>query len=271
MSEILQDITSPALIPAIEANLAEEMATFGRNLPGAELHEDAELLWFSTGLPKSGLNCVLRTQFTAGNIDAKIDALVAHFQERQVPISWSIGPSTQPANLGRYLKAHGFRHIRDGTGMAVDLQALHEDVATPAGLTIEEIVDTEMLQQWFPVSVRGFSSTEDIVQLYYDTYVHAGFGKGLPWRHYLGSLNGTPVAIASLLLHAGVAGVFGVATVPEARRQGIGAAMTLTPLREARALGYRIGILSPSEMGLGVYVRLGFQEYCKMSYYKSGS
>jgi GNAT superfamily N-acetyltransferase len=269
MSEILQDITSPALIPAMEANFAEEMATFGRNLPGAELHEDPEVQWFITGVPHSGFNGVLRTHFTdEGDIDAKIDALVEQFKARQVPMSWGIGPSTRPAGLGSYLTAHGFTHIHDGTGMATDLERLNEEIATPPGFTLQEIVDEGMLKEWFPVSMRGFHSPEDIVQLYYDAYVHAGFGRNLPWHHYLGRLNDEPVAISSLLLHAGVAGVYGVATIPEARRQGIGAAMTLAPLCKARSLGYRIGILSPSEMGLGVYVRLGFQKYCTMSYYK---
>ena len=46
-----------------------------------------------------------------------------------------------------------------------------------------------------------------------------------------------------------------------------GTTLTLAPLREARAMGYRIGLLDSSNMGLGVYRRLGFQEYCKMSYY----
>ena len=52
---------------------------------------------------------------------------------------------------------------------------------------------------------------------------------------------------------------------PEARQQGIGTALTLEPLREARETGYRIGILHPSEMGVGVYGRLGFEECCKLS------
>ena len=50
MDEILQKLSTPAIIAAIEANLAEEMATFGRYFPGAELHEGEEVRWFSTGL-----------------------------------------------------------------------------------------------------------------------------------------------------------------------------------------------------------------------------
>jgi hypothetical protein len=43
--------------------------------------------------------------------------------------------------------------------------------------------------------------------------------------------------------------------------------MTLALLREAQAQGYRAGILQATEMGFGVYSRIGFHEYCKFGIY----
>lgn len=61
--------------------------------------------------------------------------------------------------------------------------------------------------------------------------------------------------------------IYEVATAKEARHQGIGTAVTCTPLLHARELGYRVGTLMASEMGIGVYTRLGFRPVCTFSVY----
>jgi ribosomal protein S18 acetylase RimI-like enzyme len=148
--------------------------------------------------------------------------------------------------------------------MAVDLLAFEEDSASPAGLTIPTVGDEGALAQWVSAAVIGFEMPETGEGPCFDLF--AGVGFDLPLRNYLGLLGGEAVAASQLFLAADVAGIYCVATVPEARRQGIGTAMTLASLREARAMGYRIGILQSSEMGLGLYRGLGFEECCKLSY-----
>ena len=76
----------------------------------------------------------------------------------------------------------------------------------------------------------------------------------------MGRINDKPVACTMLFNGAGVASVFGVATVPEARGQGIGAAITLLAYQEARRLGYRHGVLFASDLGAPVYRRIGFRD-----------
>ena len=89
----------------------------------------------------------------------------------------------------------------------------------------------------------------------------------LPFRNYLALLNGQPVGTSQLFLSAGVAGIYNVTCIPEARGQGIGAALTLAPLLYAREIEYHIGILQASELGYRVYRRLGFQDFGQLSVY----
>jgi predicted acetyltransferase len=100
-----------------------------------------------------------------------------------------------------------------------------------------------------------------------DFFLSVSLEARFPVHCYLAWLDGEAVATSYVILAAGVAGIYGVVTVPEARRQGIGAAITLAPLREARALGYRVAILHASEMGFSVYHRIGFREYCRIGSY----
>lgn len=268
MSNIIQSPGSPGLIEAIDANLSEEMAYFGRGLPHGELHETPELLWFFTG--QSGPNGVLRTRLASDTreyVEAKIAQIISFFKARQASFDWSIGPTTRPANFAAFLQARGFTYDNYSTGMAVDLLSINEDIPVNRELVITEIEDSETLKILRSIEIKGFGSSPETAQKYYATYISAGFGTGKPWHHYLGWLHGEPVAMASLLFHAGVAGIYGVATTPEARRQGAGAAMTLHTLHQAREQGYRVAVLTPTDMSIAIYRRLGFQEYCKIHHY----
>jgi predicted acetyltransferase len=151
--------------------------------------------------------------------------------------------------------------------MAIDLRKLNESIFVNADLVITEIEDLDSLKILRSIEISGFGASETAAQNYYEAYANTGFGEGTPWHHYIGWLHGQPVAIASLLFHAGVAGIYGVTTIPQCRRQGVAAAITLHALHEACRRGYRIAILSPTEMSYALYRRIGFQEYCSLMHF----
>ncbi|GAC1403755.1 MAG: hypothetical protein NVS4B12_08520 [Ktedonobacteraceae bacterium] len=268
MSEILQELGTPALQEAMEANFAEEMMCIGRVLPGGAVQEGPELWWFYTG--RLHLNGVTRTHLAYEDdayIDGKITEVRHYFTARNTPTHWAVSPATHPVHLATHLQAHGFAKVGEDITMAIDLQSMNEAIHAPSTLVIQEVEDAETLKIHSTISMRGFDATPEGAQTYYESYVANGFGKGKPWHHYVAWLRDTPVAISSLLLHAGIAGIYGVATLDEVRKQGIGAAVTRHAMREARALDYRIAMLAPSSIGLNMYRQLGFQEVGMTYYY----
>jgi ribosomal protein S18 acetylase RimI-like enzyme len=262
------DVSDAAMLEAMEDNMNEEVGCFGRGLPGAELYQDAELSWFITGRPH--LNGVLRTrlrQEDADYVNAVIARTQQHFLERNVAINWPLGPLTRPSNLDAYLLTHGFALRHEDIGMAINVQAVQEQKSTPPTFFTREVEDRKALKQWLSVAMQSFGTSWEGAQTYYKNYVRLGFGAGMPWRHYIGYLQDKPVAVASLLLHAGIAGIYGVATIPGARRKGAGTAITRHALREASRQGYHVAVLAPSEMGLEMYRHIGFQKYCQIRHY----
>ncbi len=185
--DAVSNFSRQALVTAIEAsNVSRFYSLFGR-LPGAEVHEDPELLWVMSGVPNALFNAVLRSQLPAGEVDGKIGAILAPFARRRVPMYWYTGPSTRPLDLGRRLEVHGLSHVENAPGMAVDLRAPREDPSAPTGLVIQQVRDPESLALW----VRIFASPED-VDICLDVYGHLGVGPGSPFRHYVGLLVAVP-------------------------------------------------------------------------------
>ena len=265
MQTILSDFAVLTLVGAIKANWADFYSYLGRS-PRAEFFVGQYLTWFLTGIPDSFLNVVLRTQLPSGHTGEIIDEALAHFRLRNVKwLSWWAETDPQRMDLDRHLVTHGLTFKEGGTGMAADLMALNEDLCTPAGLTIIPVEDKATLKQWIHVTSLGFGIPGHGEKRWFDLLNDLGFE--MPARSYLAFLKKQPVGTSQLFLSAGVAGIYNVTCLPELRQQGIGAAITLAPLLDARRMGYRISILQASHLGYKVYRRLGFQEYSKLNNY----
>jgi GNAT superfamily N-acetyltransferase len=267
MSDILLDGSPDSLVAAMEANLPAFLPMLGRL---GEYHEDKPpgVKRSITGIAYALLNSIMDAQLTPGNVAAAIDAVTSDARGRNVPLLWWIGPSSRPADLISHLEAHGFARDDEVPGMAADLDELNENLSVAEGVSFRLAEEHADQQDWCRTMAAGFevpASATYVVDSWIELLSAADRATTLP---YLAYLDGRPVATCLLFLAAGVAGIYSVATIPEARRKGIGAYVTLQPLLQARAMGYRFGILQASQMGLPVYRSLGFREYCTISIYR---
>ena len=262
---MLTNLTKASFITAIEENLFVLFPLLDQ-WSELEFLDTPEMLWTLTKIPFPLFNSVSRAILAPDNVDIAIDAAVSRCKTNNVPMMWWIGPSTQPADLGDKLIDRGF-HQYDNSGMAVDLEVLPENPEYPDDLVIKLVDSDEDLETWCRVLCEAFGMPDFVGTAFFNFTRRLGYETQRPYTCYLGSINGEAVATASLLLGAGVAGIYNVATLESARRKGIGAAMTIKPLLDARTNGYRVGILHSSEMGFNMYSGLGFQEYCKISQY----
>jgi ribosomal protein S18 acetylase RimI-like enzyme len=150
--------------------------------------------------------------------------------------------------------------------MAADIRHI---TAQPDGgaLAVEPVLDAATMAIWSRVLCNAFGAPHAFGDAFSDLAEAVGLGPSARFRHFLGYLNGEPVATCSLYLGAGVAGVYDVGTLPERRRRGVGAAITRAAIVDAAASGYRMAILHSSASGAAMYRGLGFADVCAIGQY----
>lgn len=267
MDMIIKEVTHATLLTAsYEYFRAYEL--FCASAPHGEVHETPELSWGISGVLSPYMNSVVRTRLNPDtDVDKCIETILTQARKRSVPLGWFLLPGTEPTDMASKLEAHGFKHDGDEAGMAVDLQTLPDSVPAQENLKIVEVLDIPTLETWITTWGESYNANEAKRQSRFSFRASMGLDVKLRYRSYLAYLDDLPVATSELFLGAGVASVVWVGTIPSARRQGFGAAITLAPLLEARRLGYRIGALTASPMGFPVYLKLGFKEFCRIPGY----
>lgn len=252
------ELTPDVFTRAIEANLYETFVFLGSSI-GEVIKADGTVAFF-TGLPIPMFNGVVSPQFTTGNADTYIDFFIDQARIRGVPMMWQVGPSSEPFDVGDRLTAHGFVPGGEVPSMAVDLLTLDQE-APPEGVFIRKILDLDHLRTAVTIMCDVFGIPQTFLDALLTMVAAGGTSEGAAMVHYAAWIDGEMVSVSTVAYASGVAGIYNVATLESYRRRGIGRAITLAPLLDARSRGCRIGILQSSDMGLSTYRKLGFQRY----------
>jgi len=265
MDDILTDLSALALARAVQANLYAFFRFFSRS-PNLEFSESGATYRWHTPVRHPWFNGVLVSQPPSKDAKRLIAETVAYFQQRDVDVfTWWLEPDLDVSAWEVPLSTRGFHYTADTPGMAVELSALSEPPQPLPNLEIQPVTSQAELRTWATTFGAGYGLDIDTTTAY--SGLIASLGVDLPLRYYLGYLNDKPVSASTLFLGAGVAGIYNVGTLPEARGMGIGTQITVKPLLEARQMGYQVGILQSSTMGFNVYRRLGFQHLVDMGHY----
>lgn len=267
MRDILGDLSDTRLVKTvIRANWENYHYCLGRS-PSVELSIGKYLTWLVTNMPDHFMNLVVCTEVPPDGIEELIGNAIHHFRDLNIKkLSWLTEEGLPALQVKQCLEAQGLTFNESfAIEMAADLTRLREDVAAPARLKIVMVEGDEVLRHWIHVASVGFRVPPEFENTWYEFFAETACIS--PFRTYLAFLNGIPIATSQLFTSAGVAGIYNVTCLPEARGQGVGTAIVLAPLFAARELGYRVAILQASSMGYNVYRRLGFQDFGKLSLY----
>lgn len=250
-----------AAAAALEANFAQLIRWYASR-PGGEVVEAADVTICCTGVPFRSVNCAVEIDLDPATADERIAEVGAWFDERGHPWRWLVGPSSRPDDLGERLARAGYEPNRGSVGMALDLDGFVPETPPP-GVEIVTVDDLAGLAAWESIQRTALDLDETRTRAWGDAQDRA-LSADVPLHDWIAFLDGVPVASAALFVAGGVAGIYNVATVPEARGRGIGRAVTAAALAEAVRRGERTAVLGASELGYPVYRRLGFRDVSYM-------
>jgi ribosomal protein S18 acetylase RimI-like enzyme len=221
---------------------------------GGELVQRNDV-WFIHSHPElgPGLNfaCHIRSD---RDIEKLVDEANAWFERHHIAPHFRVSPLTRPANLDQILEQRGFTCTEKETQMV--LAGGDTEPPTNSRVNIETIQAHE-LECWVEIQSRGFGFHPSPMSftMARATFEHSGN------TLYIARLAGEPVAASVLVEWAGVQGIYGVATLPNARGQGIATALMRRMICDARARS-DAPVCLQAETASGTqrwYERLGFR------------
>jgi predicted GNAT family acetyltransferase len=126
--------------------------------------------------------------------------------------------------------------------------------SVPGGVDVARVTDPEVLAALVDVEVASFGTDRSIAER-----LLAPSQLSFPnVRLYAAIVDGRPVAQAYTNTVDGAVGIFGVATLPEYRRRGIGAAITAFSIHDVRDEA-NLAWLQTTEAGRPLYEAMGFR------------
>jgi ribosomal protein S18 acetylase RimI-like enzyme len=179
-----------------------------------------------------------------GTIKKAIDLMGIHLSKITIPI-WGSNLS----NSSMMLEGSGFKYSSSLIGMSISLD---QDLEDSGRIRLEKVTNELSAILWSKLFEKsfGYLISEDVILKSKDviTYLIAFHGND-------------PVGTSVLYFHQpSIAGIHSVGVIPEKRRKGFAEEIMKQLLRMASGSGAQYATLQASDLGKGLYLKLGFQE-----------
>ncbi len=172
------------------------------------------------------------------------------------------------ADLEAHLQKAALSPLSDTPGMVLDAPVPDRSLA--AGLRVVQVEDLDAVRALGAVEAAGYATIGMPAAITECIFARPERLINPHTAIVMGYLEEKPVAAAIAILSNGIAGLYWVVTLPEARGRGLGEACTRLASNRAFELGARCVILQASVQGEPIYLRMGYREITRYRWYVKG-
>jgi GNAT superfamily N-acetyltransferase len=236
------------LVSAADENFIASFRKLAEHCAEGATRESGGVFAFATGLPLSLFNGTVVTQPTK---PAELEAALQWVSSRSIAHRAWIADALE-SELGAIPPRHGLKRAPEPyPGMV--LHPPRDAPAPSAEVTVAAVAETG-LDEFVGVCVEGGLPLDLAQRLF-----RPSFAGDPEVQLFVGRLGGQPVGTSIAIRSSSASGIYNVGTLSNARRQGIGRALTWAAAAAGRAWGSDVIVLQSSEMALPMYTDMGFR------------
>lgn len=248
---------APSPLQRAHLNLLDSSRQFFELDPGAAI--EAEPGWLF------GAGCSTHPVISNGAFrrDDDVDAseFVTRAQEffaaRERGFSiWVRGGQEEDRDLVAAAEAAGFQLVYEMPEMTLGERLSPPEL--PSGAELRRLTVVEQAADFWSVAVTSYASIGFPPEVFTGYTNHAGL-LAENVVAFLALLDGEPVSIAMTMVSHGVAGIYWVGSLEQARGKGLGRAVTVAATNAGFDLGADVASLQASPMGKPIYLELGYK------------
>ncbi|MGW4676387.1 GNAT family N-acetyltransferase [Streptomyces sp. NPDC004324] len=210
-----------------------------------------------TGSPADSVNGVFTSALRpdAGRIERLAARTPGTADSFPGPVSWCVQVRSDPDDRVREVaRRHGLTKRAEEPFMVRDLRAAPPAPDGAGELRVRAVAGAEC-DLYVRALADGFGVPEKI---FAPLFTPAVLDAGPDITAYVGEVGGEVVATAMTILTEGHVGIFNISTAPRHRGAGHGRRITEEAVAHGRAAGAGTAYLRSSDMGLPLYLSLGF-------------
>ena len=236
------------LVRIADESFIASFRKLAQHVSQGETHEEGSIFSFNTGLPLSSFNgCVVTQETSSTELAGCLEWVAAHDVPFRVWIAEKLaaGLAEVPVSYGLEPAASLY------PGMV--LHPIPDAPTFDAGVDVVAISEPT-LDEFIGVLEEGGLRGELARRL-----ISPSFARDADVRLFVGRLDERPVGTSIAIRSGDASGVYNVGTLPQARRRGVGSAVTWAAVGAGQAWGCDTVVLQSSVMGLSMYPDMGFR------------